>query len=250
MICILDGFTYDRISASFTDAKTRLAWLRKGDTHNGTFFPQPYTQLAKVLTEMGHDREARKVLVAREQRLNVETRTSIKVIPNGDVDVAFRSLWWDGAIFLHWLWDRLLYRVVRYGYAPQHALVAMLACVLPAALFYAMAYTAGAMVPNSDVILTSPGWFWSMLFAPDTPTLVWDHSATARHYETFYSLAYAFDVFVPLVDMGQDSAWSASTVSWLGWTARIGTMVLEVVGWVVTALGAAAITGIIQRDRG
>ncbi|MCW1934413.1 hypothetical protein [Pararhodobacter zhoushanensis] len=38
---ILDGFTYDRISASFTDAKTRLAWLARGTLWKGSFTPNP-----------------------------------------------------------------------------------------------------------------------------------------------------------------------------------------------------------------
>ena len=61
----LDGFTYDRIVNSPTDAKRRKAWLEKGTRREGTFLPQPYTQLAKVLRQMGHDTEARSILEAQ-----------------------------------------------------------------------------------------------------------------------------------------------------------------------------------------
>ena len=313
----LDGFTYDRISAASTDAKSRLEWLRKGATYQGTFYPQPYAQLAKVLSQTGHDRDARTIRMAAKQdaaahlraierpqrhfarafrrvsatkggnffELNdlfpklpkdkqasaTETLGRFKLfhvpaeLPNDPTPLSettlhlarqqFRNeMWWAVARSrLRTAWssfaDLFMRWIVGYGYAPWRAFYVMLVCVLPAAWLYSCAYAAGAIVPNSDVVLTSFGWFWSILFAPDTPTLIWDDSGTARHYETFYGLAYAFDVFVPLVDLGQQSAWSATTITWAGWWARIGTMVLEVVGWVITALGAAAITGIIQRDR-
>ena len=118
-----------------------------------------------------------------------------------------------------------------------------------AALWYGHAWQAGAMVPNSDVILTSFNWWWAMQDQAMSPTADWTATGTAQHYETFYSLAYAFDVIVPLVDIGQKSAWSATTVTWTGWSTRVLTMVLEVWGWVVTALGAAAVTGLVQRNQ-
>ncbi len=62
----LDGFTYERISASFTDAPRRLDWLRRGTVWQGEFFPQPYAQLAKTLAAMGHRTDARKVRIAAE----------------------------------------------------------------------------------------------------------------------------------------------------------------------------------------
>lgn len=151
-------------------------------------------------------------------------------------------------IGFNWLKDTLSRLVIGYGYEPHRAIFTMMALVLPSAWFFSCAYVQGAMVPNSDVILTSPSWLWSVFARGDAPTLVWNEGAVARHYETFYALAYALDVFVPIVDLGQQSAWTATTVSWIGWFARIGTMVLEVLGWIVTALAAAAVTGLVQRS--
>ncbi len=151
-------------------------------------------------------------------------------------------------IGFNWLQDTLSRLVIGYGYEPHRAIFTMLALVVPSAWFFSFAYAEGAMVPNSDVILTSPSWLWAVLTGGDAPTLIWDDGAVARHYETFYALAYAFDVFVPIVDLGQQSAWTATTVSWTGWFARIGVMALEVLGWIVTALAAASVTGLIQRN--
>ncbi|MCV2865600.1 hypothetical protein OE647_12780 [Defluviimonas sp. WL0075] len=54
---------------------------------------------------------------------------------------------------------------------------------------------------------------------------------------------------VPILTLGQTTAWAPSTNrgAWgrVLWWAR---WVLSSAGWIVTALGAAAITGIIRRD--
>jgi hypothetical protein len=53
---LLNGFTYNGLArdGTSTRATDRLKWLNKGSNLNGKFFPQPYTQLAKVLRESGH----------------------------------------------------------------------------------------------------------------------------------------------------------------------------------------------------
>jgi hypothetical protein len=60
----LDGFTYGRLAKGAPmDAKRRIEWLnrRAGES----FLPQPYEQLASVLRMMGHEEEARNVLIKR-----------------------------------------------------------------------------------------------------------------------------------------------------------------------------------------
>lgn len=63
----LDGLVYDRL---YHDApvgwKERLEWLNRQDYEN-KFVPQPYVQLAKVLKEMGHDADAREILIAKQE---------------------------------------------------------------------------------------------------------------------------------------------------------------------------------------
>lgn len=317
---ILDGFTYDRISGN-TSPKTfatRKAWLEMGSRYEGEFFPQPYTQFAKVMRAAGHVAEARKAQIGgriaaalhlrNEHRIRRRFFRALRLLSamwtdkrwanlmeagsaaEGATDQEFSRLLkkWEAAhldwpkpesappppdattrqlmqrdfrnqmlylagkarltIGFNWLKDTLSRLVIGYGYEPHRAIFTMMALVLPSAWFFSCAYAQGAMVPNSDVILTSPSWLWSVFARGDAPTLVWNEGAVARHYETFYALAYALDVFVPIVDLGQQSAWTATTVSWIGWFARIGTMVLEVLGWIVTALAAAAVTGLVQRN--
>lgn len=56
-------------------------------------------------------------------------------------------------------------------------------------------------------------------------------------------------MFLPVVDLGQQSTWSQTTETWAGWAARLTTWVLQTLGYVVTSLGLAAATGIIQRNQ-
>jgi hypothetical protein len=60
----LAGFAYDLLgSSAVTRAPSRIAWLRnEGD---GEHHPEIYEQLVRVLRQMGHDREAREVAIAR-----------------------------------------------------------------------------------------------------------------------------------------------------------------------------------------
>ncbi len=106
------------------------------------------------------------------------------------------------------------------------------------------------MVPNSDIILTSENW---LTFAKDrsgNAAAEWSaNTETGRDYQTFYSGTYAADVFIPLIDFGQESAWSPSTERgwwgvWLYWLSWI----IKTLGWIITALGAAAVTGIIRNE--
>jgi len=105
------------------------------------------------------------------------------------------------------------------------------------------------MVPNSDIIIASQAFADAVARDPVASGLEWATLPSASHYETFYALPYALDVLLPVINLGQHDAWAATTVTWFGWGVRVWTFVLDLSGWFITALGAAAITGIIQRDR-
>ncbi len=248
---ILDGFSYDRIGDAPTDAKTRLKWLRKGDRWGGEFFPQPYNQLAKVLREMGHDRAARAVRIKQEQLVRQHIRDTSRIVPNGNVGVAFKSLWADGRNLIRWVWDTVLRGITGYGHAPVRSVIALGVLFLIATFLSNRAWNEGSFAPNSGPILVSSGW---TDLADDTsiqnPAEAWSaDNAPGQDWETFNRYAYGFDVVVPILTLGQTEAWAPSTTrEWWGrqlWWAR---WVLSSLGWIVTALGAAAITGIIRRD--
>ncbi len=248
----LDGFTYTGLFATTTRAKDRLPWLAAGSYWEGTFTPQPYTHLAKVLREMGHDREARIVLFEREKLLaqnlyEVQRKEYVAALQGDQTQRADAGWIWLSMMGAR-AWAALMRRVTGYGYAPQYALFWALGCVGLGTMLYFIGYAQGLMVPNSAVILTSGDWATAFGADAVAPALEWQGQAAA-HYETFYPIPYALDVFLPVVDLGQHAAWTQTTVTNWGVALRVFTWALQGAGYLITGLGLAAATGIIQKDR-
>lgn len=89
----LDGLTYDELSDM--SARKRLDWLNR----SGDYAPQPYEQLAAYYRSLGHDEEARRVLLVKLRQSRRQR--------------AWWKRWWG------WLQDAL----TGYGYAPGRALL-------------------------------------------------------------------------------------------------------------------------------
>lgn len=247
---MIDGFTYDRITRDApTDAATRLAWLARCAGNGAGFRPQPYTQCAATLARMGHEAEARLILAEQARRKGLGRRAAARA-RGGPLALPL--------VAFDWAWDRAARLVVGYGYQPFRSLVWLLALALVSALLAQLAWTEGSMAPNNDLVAASPGWQEILTrdclpeAAPGclaNPAATWNSSAgPGVDWESFHALAYGADLVIPVLELGQTAAWSPSkdrgpwghTLWWARW-------VLMALGWVVTALGAAAATGIIQR---
>jgi hypothetical protein len=98
----LDGLTYGDMYP-YLPARERLDWLRRSDEYQG----QPYEELAAYYRRLGHDDQARRVLLARQRARTHRHPRQLRC--------------WG------WLQDAL----VGYGYAPGRAL-ALLAAALAA----------------------------------------------------------------------------------------------------------------------
>lgn len=248
---ILDGFTYDRIIGS-TDSKTRLEWLAKGDRWNGEFFPQPYKQLAKTLHDMGHEADARQVRITLACKLRQEARAKLRITPNGDLSTGLHSIWRDILRLCLGGKDSISLLLTAHGYKPQRSLYALILLFAAATFPAQWAWDEGSFAPNSGPILLSEGW--QELARDDdiqNPAAEWANrnAIPGKDWETFNRYAYAADVVIPIVEFGQTEAWAPSTergpwgyhLWWLRWG-------FTTLGWIVTALGAAALTGLIRRD--
>jgi len=157
--------------------------------------------------------------------------------------------------------DRIFGVVVGYGHKPERSFYMLLTLVLVGWFLADRSWEAGDFAPTAGPVLMSDGWqalatderitnpakVWSdkYMVSPDgTPVLT-----AGRDYETFHAVSYAVDLVVPLVSLGQEASWAPSTTRgpwgqmlwWVSWW-------LIVLGWVVTAIGAAAVTGVIRRD--
>ncbi|MCZ6652272.1 MAG: hypothetical protein O7D91_04515 [Planctomycetota bacterium] len=93
----LDGLVYDRLySDAPTGSDARLCWLKRQGYDKDKFIPQPYVQLAKVLQEMGHEADARRILIAKQKD---PARVAAMTIPQR-------------------LWHHVLGDTIGYGYRP------------------------------------------------------------------------------------------------------------------------------------
>ncbi|MEP1962060.1 hypothetical protein [Tateyamaria sp.] len=252
----LDGFTYDRIKGTVSTSPARMGWLENGSFFEGDFRPQPYSQYAEFLRRTGHDDESRGVLFTRERLRRANARLQRSQLGNGLAPLV--NLW---AAF----WDILLRLVVGYGHHPfrsVYILGLLIFCTIVPAHY---AWEEGSFAPNAAPVVVSEAWVkfakadphpaavWTGDRLPDGTTDIaltdWQAKAPGRDWETFNRYAYGFDVVIPIIDFGQTEAWAPSTTRgpW-GWHLWWGRWVLSVMGWIVTALGAAAITGIIRRE--
>lgn len=235
----LDGFQYSDFSRhTDTNIQARLEWLdrRPPDT---PFVAQPYEQLAYVLTRLGHRNDARTVLMRKEALLMAENRRLWTV----------RGRPWILRA-ASWVTDNVLRWTIGYGYRPGRAVVVAVLLILALGAFYEKTWAAGDMTPNAAPILVSKDWIAATQSHPDNPGAFWaGEDQAGKDWETFNGFAYAADLIIPIVSLGQEGAWAPSTSRsdwgrtgwWLRWIAKG-------VGWLVTALGAAAVTGVIRKD--
>ncbi len=270
----LAGFRYDRLESPLRVAE-RLTWLDKKterdlpDDAGEEFDPHPYTQLAKVYEAAGNRAAAARIRMEREARSIRAARRRVRAL-DGSVDLGVRSVFVDIRHYLGLDW--LFWAVFGYGHAPARAFLAVFLIWFCAFVFYAEVYRTGQMAPASDVVLSSDDW----IKAVDTgcpPVTADDHTArvaagyempltlwagdparglppkpSAIDYETFSPGLYALDLFVPLDALGQETAWAPSkdrgALGTVGYWAR---MPIQMAGWIITAVAAAVLTGVIGR---
>lgn len=235
----LDGLTYVDFSRhAETDVKSRLDWLAR-KPENMPFTAQPYEQLAYVMGRMGHRADASTVLMHKERLLKAENR---RLAAESGGFVGWRAIAWFNDLFLRC--------TIGYGFRPARAIVVAVLLILALGWFFDRTWQAGDMAPNAAPILVSQGWVSATRTHPDNPAAFWAAPGEAgQDWETFNAYAYAADLVVPIVQLGQESAWAPSTSrsEWgrLGWWMR---WIAKAIGWIVTALAAAAITGLIRND--
>lgn len=243
----LNGLAYDRLHGDH-DVSARLRWVKSGSYFRDTFTPQPYTQLAKVYRTMGRDGDARRVLRARERLEQKDRQRRWRDVPDGLWKVGFNYLGRQWSEPLLRLWSHFLRATIGYGFAPYRALWWLGGIWLLATLLAHLAWTDGDFAPNSDVLQTSAAWL-ALADGPN-PAETWSTTAPGRDWETFNPYAYAADLVIPIIDLNQTDTWTPSTNRgpWGQRLWRYGFL-LNLAGWIITALGVAALTGIVQKER-
>ena len=211
---ILDGFTYDTFYGKYLAGESLsecLGWLHsrpktkqvkidgKYEEEELPFSPLPYEQAAKVLFGMGHDNDAREILLKKEQ------------------EITKRKKWWQRPY--RWLWGEF----AGYGYKPWKTLVWALAVVGIGWGVFSHTNDIRHIVPHQPAIIAkaknpqaSPNEYFDMeLFRKDFP-----------EYPEFNPLVFSADVFIPVFALHQEPFWYpiagkkhvvAWLLSWPGW---------------------------------
>lgn len=166
----------------YRPAAQRLVWLRE---NRDGYHPQPYEQLARYYRDLGHDDQARTVLLAKQRHRR------------------------QGLSRIAQAWGYLQDAAVGYGYRPLRALAWL-----------------GVLV----TVMT--GYFWRYPPRATDP-------ATAPRFEP---VIYALDNLVPVLGLGQKSAYVATGAGqWIAWTGALA-------GWVLATTVVTAATRALARS--
>jgi cytoskeletal protein CcmA (bactofilin family) len=237
---VLDGFIYQRLLDQSSDVENRLRWfhhqqLPSRKQNSKVLRTQPYAQLAKVYRDQGNEDGARKVLISLQDDL-----------------LAHGQLAWQTR-FGRWL----LKITIAYGYKPLRALWFIAAFVLVGYFVFGWAFQLGTIAStdaNAEKASNQSG-------------------TLSRTSESFCALAYAIDVFVPIIDLGQRAKWHPvidkldrdvpqvtqgsficngpplpNGLNLPGWVVRVFRWLDIVAGWFFTSLFVAGITGLVRKS--
>ncbi|WP_347830172.1 hypothetical protein [uncultured Planktomarina sp.] len=244
----LSSFRYDRIESDM-DVQERLDWLAKHDATVRPFTPQPYVQLANVLRRQGMISAVNTVMIKREDLQR-----------DADMEQAVQGNEWWGLFALVMLLRPFLSLPFKwmfgYGHRPAWVLLWIAGILIVTAAFAQQIHIHGQFAPTSSVVLTSQDWldsFPTEPLHPDSPLWraqmdAWAQTTSGRDYTSFSAFLYALDLFIPLDALGQEKNWapSAERGGWGDWGHRLRWLV-QMAGWVITAIGAAVLTGLIGR---
>ena len=215
---LLDGFAYDRIGTGATDAATRIAWLNKQHPRflNEDFRPQPWEQLVKVLREMGHERDANDVLMAKQHALRAarkigtrRARTDFRYGWQGWLD----ARWSDFSNFTARVAHIAYGLLAGYGYRPVRIILWVIGLWAVSATAFSTAAENGLMAPSNPVLHAHEAGANVDVTACGAngdvqPSRYWVRCAgMPAEYTTFSPLGYAADMILPLVNLQQDTEW-------------------------------------------
>lgn len=232
---ILDGFTYGRLIAAPVDAVRRIAWIgQQRPAHlREDFKPQPWEHLMKVLREMGHPEDARKVAIAKHKQMR-----SAKRFVSGSK-----------------LWDLIYGALVGYGYRPWRLLWIAAIVWLGSAAAYSIAIRPHWLGSSSPILVPSraeanlPCLVERLSMRSDVPC-----PQPMPDYRNFVALAYSAEVLLPVISLGSKAEWKpalsapdGSALPW-GWALFIVYWLEIAFGWLAGLLMVAAIGNLVKKE--
>jgi hypothetical protein len=220
----INGFVYNEIAGGPNDAVMRLKWLA---LQSADYRPQPYRQLAKVLTDDGRENGATLVRIAKE--------------------VALRN--YGHLTRLQKWWSVMLQVTIGFGYRPLRALWWIGAFVLVGTVLFAWGYRAGLVTPTEESA------YQTFVKTGEAPP----------HYPLFNSFVYSLENFLPVVVLYQDQYWRPNARHTTRGRVRRASDRLDssslpskllrsylwlhiLAGWMITPLLFAGLSGLVRPD--
>jgi hypothetical protein len=214
------------------------------------FWPQPYEQLSTVLREMGHDEEARTVLIMKE-RLQRRARRARARNPLLRAALAVN--------------DGVLAVTVRYGRQPLLALLWLILFWAIGVVVFTLAEQSSALKPNSPVVLRSLEWTMCAVqqtesrYMPSTGQVMSGRATTgqsqlscflsqpeASSYPEFNAWMYSLDTMLPVMEIGQKLYWRPDPSKPRGVLTLNYYYFLSVIGWTLSLLAVAGFSGLVK----
>lgn len=249
---LLNRCQYGAFIGGPVDATSRLNWLARQvpERWKEDFWPQPYEHLSTVLREMGHDEDARAVLIAKE-RLQRRAR---RVRANNPVLRASLALM-----------DGILAVTLRYGLQPLLALLWLfMFWGIGVTVFYA-AQQNGALKPNNAVVLRSMEWTMcgveqsSSIYMPSVSRVLPGRAFVGQNqlscflsqpeassYPEFNPWMYSLDALLPVLEIGQKQYWRPDPAKPYGGFTLNYYYFQSVVGWALSLLAVAGFSGLVK----
>ncbi len=249
---LLNRCRYGAFIGGPIDAASRLRWLGRqvSERWKEDFWPQPYEQLATVLREMGHDEEARAVLIVKERLQRRARRVRAK-------NPLLRA-----ALALN---DGVLAVTVRYGRQPLLALLWLILFWAIGVMVFSMAERNSALKPNSPVVLRSLEWTMCNLaqtdsrYMPSAGQTMTGRASTgqsqlscflsqpeASSYPELNPWMYSLDAMLPVMEIGQKQYWRPDPAKPNGQLTLSYYYFLSVIGWALSLLAVAGFSGLVK----
>jgi hypothetical protein len=253
---ILDGFQYARILdigyytaegelvqfASSSDANSRIRWLkRQNELDLGKDFkPQPWEQLVRVLSGMGHEDDARVVAIEKQRQ-----KRSVWLLQSraGNFGFAKRARLFS-QIASHYVYGILS----RYGYRPSLLVGWALAAALIFAAIFELAERAGIMSPADRAVVGS------VEYDKCRPHGWTTCSELRGKYPAFDPIIYSFDLILPVIATQHVREWVPLVTKTDGSRWRLGMLVWilsrveNLFGWILGLMFVATVAGLIKKN--
>lgn len=242
---LLDRCRYGGFTGRDTpvDAASRIRWLSLQDEARwgAEFWPQPWEECARVLRAMGHEADARAVLIEKEKRQRKARRER-----RWNAGQRIRPL-------LFHAWDALMGLTTRYGREPLWAFAWLAGFWLLGWAIFWGADHAEALKPNNAFVLRSAEWVGCAEGAArnggnTTQLACCLDQPEAQGYPAFNPLIYSADALLPIFDLGMQEYWVPDENTRYGQGARYYLWLHVTLGWALSLLAVAGFSGLIRID--